>query len=125
MIRRPPRSTLFPYTTLFRSRWYLETLAALLEAADDYGAGSRGEHVNLEFVSANPTGPITIASARHAAYGDSLARILERAGDRVEREYYVNDAGSQARRFGESIQARARGEEPPQEIGRASCRERV
>src|SRR3712207_6926239 len=71
MIRRPPRSTLFPYTTLFRSRWYLETLAALLEAADDYGAGSRGEHVNLEFVSANPTGPITIASARHAAYGDS------------------------------------------------------
>ena len=69
--------------------------------------------MNLEFVSANPTGPITIASARHAAYGDSLARILERAGHRVEREYYVNDAGSQVQRFGESIQARARGEEPP------------
>jgi arginyl-tRNA synthetase len=93
--------------------WYLETLAALLEAGEGYGAGSGGEHVNLEFVSANPTGPITIASARHAAYGDSLARILERAGHRVEREYYVNDAGSQVRRFGESIQARARGEEPP------------
>ena len=93
--------------------WYLETLAALVEAGEDYGAGSGGEHVNLEFVSANPTGPITIASARHAAYGDSLARILERAGHRVEREYYVNDAGSQVQRFGESIRARARGEEPP------------
>jgi arginyl-tRNA synthetase len=93
--------------------WYLDTLATLLEAGDDYGAGSGGEHVNLEFVSANPTGPITIASARHAAYGDSLARILERAGQRVEREYYVNDAGSQVQRFGESIKARARGEEPP------------
>jgi len=93
--------------------WYLETLATLVEAGDDYGSGSGGEHVNLEFVSANPTGPITIASARHAAYGDSLARILDRAGHRVEREYYVNDAGTQVRRFGESIQARARGEEPP------------
>jgi arginyl-tRNA synthetase len=96
-------------------RWYLETLAALLEAGDEYGAGSGGEHVNVEFVSANPTGPITIASARHAAYGDSLARILERGGHRVEREYYVNDAGSQVQRFGESIEARARGEEPPED----------
>jgi arginyl-tRNA synthetase len=96
-------------------RWYLETLAALLEAGDEYGAGGGGEHVNLEFVSANPTGPITIASARHAAYGDSLARILERAGHRVEREYYVNDAGTQVQRFGESIRARARGEEPPED----------
>ena len=95
--------------------WYLDTLATLLGAGEDYGAGSGGEHVNLEFVSANPTGPITIASARHAAYGDSLARILERAGHRVEREYYVNDAGSQVQRFGESIRARARGEEPPED----------
>jgi arginyl-tRNA synthetase len=96
-------------------RWYLETLATLVEAGDEYGAGTDGQHVQLEFVSANPTGPITIASARHAAYGDSLARILERAGHRVEREYYVNDAGSQVRRFGESIQARARGVEPPED----------
>ena len=94
-------------------RWYLDTLATLLEAGEDYGAGAGGQHVNLEFVSANPTGPMTIASARHAAYGDALARILERAGQRVEREFYVNDAGGQVRRFGESIQARARGEEPP------------
>jgi arginyl-tRNA synthetase len=96
-------------------RWYLDTVAALLEAGADYGAGTGGEHVNLEFVSANPTGPITIASARHAAYGDSLARILDRVGHRVEREYYVNDAGSQVQRFGESIRARARGEEPPED----------
>ena len=102
------------FLNLFMSdRWYLDALAVLLEAGDDYGAGSGAEHLNVEFVSANPTGPITIASARHAAYGDSLSRILERAGHRVEREYYVNDAGSQVRRFGESIQARARGEEPP------------
>jgi arginyl-tRNA synthetase len=94
-------------------RWYLDTLATLLEAGEDYGAGAENEHVNLEFVSANPTGPMTIASARHAAYGDALARILERAGNRVEREYYVNDEGSQVQRFGESIKARARGEEPP------------
>jgi arginyl-tRNA synthetase len=95
--------------------WYLDTLATLLEAGEDYGAGEGGEYLNLEFVSANPTGPITIASARHAAYGDSLARILERAGHRVEREYYVNDAGSQVQRFGESIQARATGQEPPED----------
>ena len=96
-------------------RWYLDTLASMLEAGDEYGAGTEGRHVQVEFVSANPTGPLTIASARHAAYGDSLARILERAGNRVQREYYVNDAGSQVRRFGESIQARARGEEPPED----------
>ena len=71
-----------------------------------------GERVQVEFVSANPTGPVTVASGRHAAYGDSLARILELAGNTVEREYYVNDAGSQVRKFGEAIQARARGEEP-------------
>ena len=79
-----------------------------------------GERVNVEFVSANPTGPMTVASARHAAYGDALARILEFAGNRVEREYYVNDAGSQVQRFGESIQARARGEEPPRTATRAT-----
>ncbi len=68
----------------------------------------------MEFVSANPTGPITVAAARHAAYGDALCRILEFAGHEVEREYYVNDHGSQVRLFGESIRARAQGEEPPE-----------
>ena len=68
----------------------------------------------MEFVSANPTGPLTVASGRHAAYGDSLCRVLELAGHEVEREYYVNDYGSQVRLFGESIRARARGEDPPE-----------
>ena len=80
-------------------RWFLGRSPRWSRRATSTGRAAGGEHVNLEFVSANPTGPITIASARHAAYGDSLARILERAGHRVEREYYVNDAGSQVRAF--------------------------
>ena len=97
--------------------WYLDALAELLAAGERFGAGTAAtpERVNVEFVSANPTGPITVASGRHAAYGDALCRILEYAGNEVEREYYVNDAGAQVRRFGESIRARARGEEPPED----------
>jgi arginyl-tRNA synthetase len=97
--------------------WYLDALAALLEAGDRYGASPHGRRLNVEFVSANPTGPITVASGRHAAYGDSLCRILEFTGDEVEREYYVNDFGSQVRKFGEAISARARGEEPEEYRG--------
>jgi len=77
------------------------------------GQGSRQQ---VEFVSANPTGPITIASARNAVIGDTLANVLEVAGFQVEREYYVNDAGSQVRKFGESVFARyaqALGQEVP------------
>jgi arginyl-tRNA synthetase len=92
--------------------WYLDSLAGMREAGERFGAGAAGERLQVEFVSANPTGPITVASARHAAYGDSLGRILELAGNDVEREYYVNDAGTQVRKFGEAIRARARGEEP-------------
>ena len=97
--------------------WYLHSLAGSLEAGEDYGRGADGLRLNVEFVSANPTGPITLASGRHAAYGDSLCRILELAGNEVEREYYINDAGSQVRKFGEAIQARARGEEPDEYPG--------
>ena len=97
--------------------WYLDSLAGSLEAGEDYGRGADGLRLNVEFVSANPTGPITLASGRHAAYGDSLCRILELAGNEVEREYYINDAGSQVRKFGEAIQARARGEEPDEYLG--------
>jgi arginyl-tRNA synthetase len=95
--------------------WYLDALAGMLAAGERFGAGEPevAEWINVEFVSANPTGPLTAASARHAAYGDALCRILELAGQRVEREYYVNDYGSQVRRFGDSIRARARGEVPP------------
>ena len=97
--------------------WYLGAVAGLVAAGEDYGRGRPDpvERVNVEFVSANPTGPITVASGRHAAYGDALSRLLEYAGHRVEREYYVNDHGSQVRRFGESIGARARGQEPPED----------
>jgi arginyl-tRNA synthetase len=97
--------------------WYLDALAGVLGAGERFGAGTAetAESVNVEFVSANPTGPITVASGRHAAYGDSLCRILDYMGHRVEREYYVNDAGGQVRRFGESIRARARGEDPPED----------
>jgi arginyl-tRNA synthetase len=97
--------------------WYLGALAGLLASGDRYGVGSphAPERVNVEFVSANPTGPIHVASGRHAAYGDSLCRILELAGHEVDREYYVNDHGTQVRLFAESIRARARGEEPPED----------
>jgi len=97
--------------------WYAEAAARVLDAGDGYGGGDpeRPERVNVEFVSANPTGPLTAASGRHAAYGDSLARILELAGHAVEREYYFNDAGSQVRRLGESIEARAQGRPAPED----------
>ena len=57
--------------------WYLEALPAMREAGERFGAGDADKRVQVEFVSANPTGPITVASARHAAYGDSLSRMLK------------------------------------------------
>jgi len=97
--------------------WFVSALADVLAAGEGYGAGApeRPERVLVEFVSANPTGPLTAASGRHAAYGDALARTLELAGHAVEREYYFNDSGSQVRKLGESIQARARGTEVPED----------
>ena len=96
---------------------YGELLAELLAAGDQYGAGSAStrEHIQVEMVSANPTGPVTVASARNGAYGDSVARLLEFAGHDVEREYYYNDAGAQMDRFRASVDARRRGEEPPED----------
>jgi arginyl-tRNA synthetase len=95
--------------------WYLAAADAVVAAGDAYGRGSTGERIQVEFVSANPTGPLTAASGRHAAFGDALARVLEFAGNRVDREYYFNDSGSQVLRLGQSIVARARGEEPPED----------
>ena len=97
--------------------WYAAALDWVLAAGERFGAGApeRPERINIEFVSANPTGPLTAASGRHAAYGDALARLLTLAGHTVDREYYFNDVGSQVRRLGESIRARARGEELPED----------
>jgi arginyl-tRNA synthetase len=94
--------------------WFAEALA---EVDDNYGAGSveSRERVQVEMVSANPTGPITVASGRNGAYGDSVARLLDFAGHTVEREYYYNDAGAQMERFRVSVEARRRGEEPPED----------
>ena len=104
------------FLNLFMSdAWARTGVAGALRSGDAYGAGDGGERTNVEFVSANPTGPVTVASARHAAYGDSLCRILEFAGHDVEREYYVNDHGGQIQRFADSIRARAKGEEPPED----------
>jgi arginyl-tRNA synthetase len=95
--------------------WHRRALHSVLDAGERFGAGgaSPAERISVEFVSANPTGPLVAASGRHAAYGDALARILEHHGHTVTREYYFNDAGNQIRLLGESVVARARGERVP------------
>jgi len=106
------------FLNLFMSdAWSREAVAGALRSGASYGGGKKGlgERMNVEFVSANPTGPVTVAAARHAAYGDSLCRILEFAGNEVEREYFVNDHGGQIERFAASIRARALGQEPPED----------
>lgn len=95
--------------------WHAAALARVLELGEDFGANGaeRKERVLVEFVSANPTGPLVAASGRHAAYGDALAEVLAFHGHEVQREYYLNDAGAQVRKLGESVQARALGEPVP------------
>ena len=97
-------------------RWHRRAVAVMLAASEWFGAGGAEspQRILVEFVSANPTGPLVAASGRHAAYGDALARILAFHGHAVEREYYFNDAGSQIRLLGESVRARARGEPVPE-----------
>lgn len=105
------------FLNLFVSDGWLRDAAAALAASERFGSGvaaARRRRVLVEFVSANPTGPVTVAGGRHAAYGDSLARVLEFAGHEVEREYYLNDAGAQVRLFGRSIAARIKGEAVPE-----------
>ena len=88
-------------------QWLHDVVRAIAREGDRYGAGSpTGQRVQVEFVSANPTGPLTIGHARNAAIGDALARLLSFAGHEVEREYYFNDAGGQMDRFGVSVEAR-------------------
>jgi arginyl-tRNA synthetase len=89
----------------------------VVRTGSQYGhsATRTGVRVNLEFVSANPTGPITLASSRWAAVGDALARLLEAAGYDVGTEYYINDAGNQIEKFGASLRAAARGKKTPED----------
>ncbi len=90
---------------------------ALGEMGEGYGSGFAGkpERVNVEMVSANPTGPIPVSAARNGAYGDAVARLLEFGGHEVVREFYYNDTGGQMDRFRASVDAVRRGEEPPEE----------
>ncbi len=83
-------------------------LAEILDAGESYGSSSfgKGRRVQVEFVSANPTGPLHVGHGRGAATGDAMARILAAAGFLVEREYYVNDAGAQMEALGRSVYAR-------------------
>jgi arginyl-tRNA synthetase len=96
--------------------WLTGSVQEIVSAGDDFGSGSAAERerIQVELVSANPTGPVTVASARNGAYGDSVARLLSFAGHEVEREYYYNDAGAQMELFNASIEAARRGEDSPE-----------
>jgi arginyl-tRNA synthetase len=107
--------------------WFGRVLAEALAAGEGFGAGgaTAPERILVEFVSANPTGPMHVGHARNAAYGDALSRVLAFHGHDVEREFYVNDAGSQVRKLGESVQALARGEEVAEDGYRGDYVERL
>jgi arginyl-tRNA synthetase len=96
--------------------WYEDALGEILETGSAYGGGfaEPQQRVQVEMVSANPTGPIVVSAARNGAYGDSVARLLAFAGNEVEREYYYNDAGNQMDLFRESVAAVREGREPPE-----------
>ncbi|MDX6426841.1 MAG: arginyl-tRNA synthetase [Gaiellaceae bacterium] len=95
-------------------RFFLDALA---EVDERYGGGwaETSERVQVEMVSANPTGPIVVSAARNGVYGDSVARLLEFAGHDVSREYYYNDAGRQIDLFRASVDALRRGEDVPED----------
>ena len=97
--------------------WLVGALVEVLAAGESFGAGTSPdpERIQVEMVSANPTGPLTVATGRNAAYGDAVARLLAFAGHEVEREYYYNDAGAQMERFYASVDAVRRGEELPED----------
>ncbi len=92
----------------FGRRFYTGVLREILERGEDYGRSGwgKGERVMVEFVSANPTGPMHMGNARGGALGDCLASVLDAAGFDVSREFYVNDAGNQIEKFGRSLEAR-------------------
>lgn len=97
--------------------WLHDVVRGAIAAGGDYGRSDvgAGRRVMVEFVSANPTGPVHAGHARGAAFGDSLARLLAFTGHDVSREFYVNDRGVQMLRYAESLAARRAGEEPPED----------
>ena len=94
-----------------------ELARSVVDAGAAYGSGTSesGRVVNLEFISANPTGPLHIGHTRWAALGDAMRRLLTTTGAQVTAEYYINDAGAQMDKFGASVLARAAGQEPPED----------
>lgn len=96
--------------------WYRRAVGVLSKGLESgqIAPVAEPEHIIVEFVSANPTGPLTAASGRHAAYGDALSKLLRAVGHTVNTEYYVNDGGTQVENFAASIAARMEGEEPPE-----------
>ncbi len=94
-----------------------ELARVVVESGESYGRGEAlaGTTMNVEFISANPTGPLHLGHVRWAAVGDALARVLEAAGAAVTREFYINDRGAQMDKFGASIMARAHGETVPED----------
>jgi arginyl-tRNA synthetase len=105
------------FVNLFLSDdWFRRAMAALADASSLAPAPTESpERILVEFVSANPTGPLHVGGGRHAAYGDALARLLAAVGHEVEREYYINDGGGQIQRFAASIAASMTGGEPPED----------
>lgn len=105
------------FINLFLSdAWYRSAVASMaVSGTAEVSPVPEPEKILVEFVSANPTGPLTAASGRHAAYGDSLSRLLRRTGNEITTEYYVNDGGTQVDNFAASIAARMKGEEPPED----------
>jgi len=95
--------------------WLHDVLRTVVARGERFGHGDgfAGQRINLEFVSANPTGPLHAGGGRWVAVGDALANLLAAQGAEVHREYYLNDAGNQLDTFGASLHARYRGEEPP------------
>ena len=90
------------------NRWLTKVIPIIEEEKDDYGKCNKGkgEKINVEFVSANPTGPMHMGNARGAALGDSLANLLDAVGYDITREFYINDSGNQIENFGKSLEAR-------------------
>jgi arginyl-tRNA synthetase len=97
--------------------WLFKSLAGVIETREDWGRSDygSGKRVQVEFVSANPTGPLLFSHGRGAVVGDMAARLFEFTGHQVEREFYINDSGRQVRIFALSLLAARRGESPPEE----------